>query len=353
MSVRNTPDRKTGLSPHEILMGRAMRFPAVPANALLNITDDMVLDYCKGLADVVRSFSHQVEATTLPPIQGPGHALKAGDWVVIKKHVRKSCLEPCWKGPFQVILTTTTAVKCAGVPNWIHASHTKRVKCPTEEEVEALKSPVTDKKVPDTETEQGEPGGEQAEIEEGEIFSEEEAVDPFEEVGGETSESDKDLEGDEEPAIGGGVGEPAQRRAFPEANDIDKEKENLIDLLGEEKEVGQGEIVQPLPEPVAGPSGYITQGSKMKGVILTPAVRDRRGQGRREHRRQTGGAPQGILTAAVRPRSDAGNRRSPAGFPLPCRILHGSGARSAAMGILTPPTAILFLAGLPPGTGWR
>ncbi|KAJ1187384.1 hypothetical protein NDU88_004160 [Pleurodeles waltl] len=58
-------DRKTKLSPLEILRGRAMRLPAVPANALVNMTDDMVLDYCKGVADVVRSFFQQVEATTL------------------------------------------------------------------------------------------------------------------------------------------------------------------------------------------------------------------------------------------------------------------------------------------------
>ncbi|KAJ1170662.1 hypothetical protein NDU88_002535 [Pleurodeles waltl] len=147
MSMRNTPDKKTRLSPHEILMGRAMRLPAVPANALVNITDDMVLDYCKGLADMVRSFSHQVEATTLPPISDPGHTLKAGDWVVVKKHVRKSCLEPRWKGPYQVILTTTTAVKCAGLPNWIHASHTKKVTCPTDEELEVSKTTVAEKEV--------------------------------------------------------------------------------------------------------------------------------------------------------------------------------------------------------------
>ncbi|KAJ1172116.1 hypothetical protein NDU88_003966 [Pleurodeles waltl] len=89
MSMRNPPDKKTGLSPHEILMGRAMRLLAVPANALVNITDDMVLDYCKGLADVIRSFSHQVEANTLPPIGDLGHTLQAGDWVFVKKHVRK------------------------------------------------------------------------------------------------------------------------------------------------------------------------------------------------------------------------------------------------------------------------
>ncbi|KAJ1173672.1 hypothetical protein NDU88_005498 [Pleurodeles waltl] len=212
-------------------------------------------DSCLRDAVEILKAGYAVEATTLPPIQGPGHALKAGDWVVIKKHVRKSCLEPRWKGPFQVILTTTTAVKCAGVPNWIHASHTKRVTCPTEEEVEALKSPVTDKRVPSTETGQREPGGEQAEIEEGEIFSEEETADPFEEDRGEASGSDEDPEGDKEPATGEGAGEPDQRRAFPLADDTGKEKENLIDLLGGEDKTGQSEIVQTLLKPVAGPSG--------------------------------------------------------------------------------------------------
>ncbi|XP_069094025.1 neurofilament medium polypeptide-like [Pleurodeles waltl] len=173
----------------------------------------------------------------------------------MKKHVRKSRLEPRWKGPFQVIPTTTTAVKCAGVPNWIHGSHTKRVTCPTEEEVEGLKLQAIGREVPGTETRQREPGGEQAEIEEGEIFSEEETADPFEENGGETSGSDEGPEGDKEPTTGEEAGEPDQRRAFPEADDTGKEKENLIDLLGGEKEAGQSEIVQPLPELVAGPSG--------------------------------------------------------------------------------------------------
>ncbi|KAJ1124958.1 hypothetical protein NDU88_003401 [Pleurodeles waltl] len=292
MSMRNTPDRKTGLSPHEILMGRAMRLPAVPANALLNITDDMVLDYCKGLADVVRSFSHQVEATTLPPIQGPGHTLKAGDWVMIKKHVRKSCLEPRWKGPFQVILTTTTAVKCAGVPNWIHASHTKKVLCPTEEEVEALKLPVPDK-VPSAEAEQNGTRSEQAEIEEREKFSEDEATDSLGENQGETSDSDEGAEGSKEPEAaesdkepdessgdnvlergkkagepdqrrafpeaddterGGKAGEPDQRRAFPEVDGTEKEKENVTDSPEEGDKEKQNKTVQSSSEESAGPS---------------------------------------------------------------------------------------------------
>ncbi|KAJ1127124.1 hypothetical protein NDU88_005528 [Pleurodeles waltl] len=156
MSMRNTPDRKTGLSPHEILMGKPMRLPAVPANALVNITDDMVLDYCKGLADVVRSFSKQVEATKLPPIHDPGHNLRAGDWVVVRKHVHKTCLEPCRKGPYKVILTTTTAVKCFGILNWIHTSHTKKVACPLDHEEALLRETTTVRQItaPEQEKEQ-------------------------------------------------------------------------------------------------------------------------------------------------------------------------------------------------------
>ncbi|KAJ1189335.1 hypothetical protein NDU88_006083, partial [Pleurodeles waltl] len=95
-----------------------------------------------------------VEANTLPPIGEPGHSLQAGDWVVVKKHVRKSCLEPRWKGPYQVILTTTTAVKCAGVSNWIHASHTKKVTSPVEEEIEVSGTPTSGRELSESEISQ-------------------------------------------------------------------------------------------------------------------------------------------------------------------------------------------------------
>ncbi|KAJ1209768.1 hypothetical protein NDU88_005141 [Pleurodeles waltl] len=52
-------------------------------------------------------------------------------------------------------------------------------------------------------------------------------------------------------------------------------------------------------------------------VILTLAVFDRQGGGPREHRRQAGGAPMGIPTAAVKPRSDRHHWRGPASVPPP------------------------------------
>ncbi|KAJ1194830.1 hypothetical protein NDU88_004115 [Pleurodeles waltl] len=241
MSMRNTPDKKTGLSPHEILMGRAMRLPAVTANALVNITDDMVLDYCKGLADVIRSFSHQVEAKTLPPIGDPGHTLQAGDWVVVKKHVRKSCLEPRWKGPYQVILTTTTAVKCAGVPNWIHASHTKKVTCPTDEELEVSGTTVPEREVSGPENSQE--GTETA----GEPTENSLVPQTVNEFG----------RGDSVPISVEAAGELNQGEVLPEIDEYGLEHEPVTDPEEEEEE---GEIIQrdqntpASPEPVGGPS---------------------------------------------------------------------------------------------------
>ncbi|KAJ1089010.1 hypothetical protein NDU88_002163 [Pleurodeles waltl] len=214
MSMRNTPNKKTGLPPHEILMGQAMRLPTVPANALVNITDDMVLDYYKGLADVVRSFSHQVEATTLPPIYDPGHNRKAGDWVVIMKHIRKSCLEPLWKGPYQVILTTTTAVKCAGIPNWIHAR------------------PESDRRGTETE---GEP------VEDG-------LGTPV------RDEGEENERGDGEPISTEATGEPSQKEVLPEADEYGNEIEPLTDPEGEGVEAEESQSVQTPPEQIAGPS---------------------------------------------------------------------------------------------------
>ncbi|KAJ1176429.1 hypothetical protein NDU88_001710 [Pleurodeles waltl] len=238
MSMRNTPNKKTGLSPHEILMDRAIRLPAVPANALVNITDDMVLDYCQGLTDVVRSFSHQVEATTLPPIKDPGHNLKAGDWVVVEKHVRKSCLEPRWKGLYQVILKTTTAVKCAGIPNWIHASHTKKMPCPTDEEIELSKITASEKEVSGTESNRRGTETEGKPVEDGLV----------------TQTVNEIQRGDGEPISTEAPGEPTQREVLPEADGYGFEVKPLTDPEGEGVEAEGSQIVQTPPEPLAGPA---------------------------------------------------------------------------------------------------
>ncbi|KAJ1173505.1 hypothetical protein NDU88_005337 [Pleurodeles waltl] len=165
----------------------------------------IVLDYCKGLADVDRAFSQQVQAVTLQPIHDPGHNLRAGDWVFIKKHVQKTCLELRWKGPYQVVLTTTSAVKCAGLPNWIHVSHTKRVVSPQDHEEVLLRAPTAAKQVALPEPEQVEPEVDPELVEDGSIT-------PVRDEGAEAQEVEQ------EPNPTEATGEPSTGGVLPEVD---------------------------------------------------------------------------------------------------------------------------------------
>nr|XP_011750981.1 uncharacterized protein LOC105488512 [Macaca nemestrina] len=61
---------------------------------------------------------------TGPPLTP--HPYQPGDWVLVKRH-RQETLEPRWKGPLQVLLTTPTALKVEGIASWIHYTHVKPV----------------------------------------------------------------------------------------------------------------------------------------------------------------------------------------------------------------------------------
>ncbi|XP_053519502.1 uncharacterized protein LOC128627126 [Artibeus jamaicensis] len=52
-----------------------------------------------------------------------------GQWIWVLNH-RRGSLEPRWIGPFQVLLSTLSAVRVAEKPYWIHLSHTKPAQPP-------------------------------------------------------------------------------------------------------------------------------------------------------------------------------------------------------------------------------
>ena len=65
-----------------------------------------------------------------PPLYGPG------TWVLIKvwkDGFPKAQLQPMWKGPYPVILSTSKAVKVPGHDSWIHYSQVKPWKIPEED----------------------------------------------------------------------------------------------------------------------------------------------------------------------------------------------------------------------------
>ncbi|XP_047402925.1 uncharacterized protein LOC124980911 [Sciurus carolinensis] len=64
------------------------------------------------------AYKEQLEKPTVP------HSFEIGDTVWVRRHQNKN-LEPRWKGPYTVLLTTPTAIKVDGIAAWVHASHAK------------------------------------------------------------------------------------------------------------------------------------------------------------------------------------------------------------------------------------
>lgn len=127
--IRHTPLERHGLTPFEILFGSVARLANFSPQELTNNHDTTV----QFVIELARELSntHAAVLSSIPePPEDSTHTLKPGEWVLVKKHVRKHCLEPRYEGPFQVILVTPTSVKLEGRPTWIHASHCKRVDPP-------------------------------------------------------------------------------------------------------------------------------------------------------------------------------------------------------------------------------
>ncbi|KAJ1203752.1 hypothetical protein NDU88_007533 [Pleurodeles waltl] len=144
-----------------------------------------------------------------------------------------------WKGSYQVVLITTTHVKCARVPNWTHASHTRRVPCPLNNEEELLRVPTKSRPTPELEMGEGE-----SETESEQIASSTNA--PVRNEGENLQESDS------EPTEV--AGESSQRRALPEADGLERQTEKMTDPDGIGVEVDQSQCGLTPPEPVAGTS---------------------------------------------------------------------------------------------------
>lgn len=124
--ARNTPGPH-GLTPFEILYG-------VPT-PIINFLDQDVSDFANSPSlqahlqalqlvqrevwkPLAQAYKDQRDHPTIP------HSYQIGDTVWVRRHQAKN-LEPRWKGPYIVLLTTPTALKVDGIAAWIHASHVK------------------------------------------------------------------------------------------------------------------------------------------------------------------------------------------------------------------------------------
>ncbi|XP_047695901.1 uncharacterized protein LOC125155113 isoform X2 [Prionailurus viverrinus] len=108
--VRNSPD-KLGLTPYEITFGKPTPIiPNLKSNLIQLDQDNSLLSSLRALQwvhEAVWPKLRELYETGPPPTP---HQYRPGDWVLVKRH-RQENLEPRWKGPYQIILTTPTAIK--------------------------------------------------------------------------------------------------------------------------------------------------------------------------------------------------------------------------------------------------
>uniref|UniRef100_UPI00398F6BB1 uncharacterized protein n=1 Tax=Pristiophorus japonicus TaxID=55135 RepID=UPI00398F6BB1 len=88
MVMRSATNRTTGLSPHEIVMGRPQRLPfTAPFTAKqmdIHKMEENMLNYCIALTKCISSFHSQVKEAQVKPAEGKCHNLEPGEFVYIK-----------------------------------------------------------------------------------------------------------------------------------------------------------------------------------------------------------------------------------------------------------------------------
>ncbi|XP_053081110.1 protein NYNRIN-like, partial [Acinonyx jubatus] len=124
--VRNSP-YKLGLTPYEIMFGRPTPIiPNLKSNLIQLDQDNSLLSSLRALQRVHEAVWPKLKELYEAELPPTPHQYHPGDWVLVKRH-RQENLEPRWKGPHQIILTTPTAIKVDNLPTWIHHTHVKPV----------------------------------------------------------------------------------------------------------------------------------------------------------------------------------------------------------------------------------
>lgn len=127
--VWNSP-YKLDLTPFEIMFGKPPPIiPNLRAEVIMEINAHNYLQSLQALQWTHTDIWRRLEALykTSPPPEP--HRYQPGDWVHVKRH-RRETLEPRWKGPYTVILTTATALKVDGIAAWVHYTHVRPYESP-------------------------------------------------------------------------------------------------------------------------------------------------------------------------------------------------------------------------------
>ncbi|KAL6455319.1 hypothetical protein MHYP_G00362390, partial [Metynnis hypsauchen] len=125
--MRTKTQTRVGCSAFEIVFGRPPNTgigPPLPEETTW--AEHNFLQYCITLHKSLSTLSKQVKAVLPSPADCPLHPFQPGDQVLVKDLRRNKWNQPRWRGPFQVLLVTHTAVKIEGRATWVHHTHCKK-----------------------------------------------------------------------------------------------------------------------------------------------------------------------------------------------------------------------------------
>ncbi|TRZ16768.1 hypothetical protein HGM15179_010325 [Zosterops borbonicus] len=121
LQIQTKPRTKEKLSPFEMLYGRPY---GVQKGISTQIGEERLTAYMIALGKQLRKTEKHVAGTQSRGLDGPVHDIQPGDYVYVKSLTEKTLEQ--WEGPFQVLLTTYTAIKIQEQNAWIHHSRVKK-----------------------------------------------------------------------------------------------------------------------------------------------------------------------------------------------------------------------------------